>query len=189
MKLILIIALFFSWNLFAGDTAFWVVHCNGDPLKAEYKHRPTSKFGENLTKAADTCFYVMKDFYTKKFHDFQPVVHKDKLQLHMRLKKFEKGEYDLELTAKFTPVKYEKNCHKKPKVEEVKEVKKSFKQSISDENKFMIVDFNSLNVFGKWNLIDLEIKLVVKLNDQIIHTANEKFLNWPKCDLYKGIKI
>ena len=41
-----------------------------------------------------------------------------------------------------------------------------------------------LDNFNNWYIQDLEIKLSIKLKDKLVHELHEKFLNWPKCNIY-----
>lgn len=184
LTLLLISSVVYAQKKNTGETAYWVTHCTGAPLKSVYKKRPVSKKGENLKRKKDICYYITKDFYTKKYGGFQPIVHNDGLEFHLRKKNIVAGDYLILIEATYTPVEKQKDCFKRPKVLERKMVKKEVALNKEEKDNLIVLDIKKLGIFNKWQLLDLEIQLTFKIKDKVIHTAKEKFQNWPKCDIY-----
>lgn len=190
MRVIIFFLCFFSVHAFAekmvhpGDTAYWTVQCNGDPVKVKYIDRPNSVKGEDLKKAKETCYFIKKDYYTMRYGGFQPVVHKDKLEFRLKKQRIIPGEYEITFEASYTPVSKTKSCYVKPKYKDRKTVKKILKIQKENKDNLLILKMKDLDNFNNWYIQDLEIKLSIKLKDKLIHELHEKFLNWPKCNIY-----
>lgn len=167
-----------------GDTAYWTVHCNGDPVKAKYIDRPHSVKGENLKKAKDTCYFIKKDYFTMRYDGFQPIAHGDKLEFRLKKQRIIPGEYEVSFETSYTPVSKTKSCYVKPKYEQRKTIKKILKIKKTYKDHLLILTMKDLDNFNNWYIQDLEIKLSIKLNDKLVHELHEKFLNWPKCNIY-----
>lgn len=167
-----------------GDTAYWSVHCNGNPVEATYIDRPYAKENENLSLKKHVCYFIKKDYYTMKYGGFVPITHNDKLEFHLKKKRVIPGEYDVVFEAMYTPINKPKKCNTKIQLQKRKVIKKVLKINKTNDDHLIIFKLKDLDNFNNWYIQDLELKLTIKLNKKLIHKLDEKFLNWSKCNIY-----